>query len=232
MFINLFYSATHNTVPSELLDRAVESIPHIDSREALNMPTGNFFHDPWKIKPEYKDTVWEELLATLDSKHGEARLIKLAPGQCYSKHADIDDRFHLGLTGTDSFLINLEENEMHLLEQDGRWYEMNAARRHTAANFGCTDRVQLVVRKLLPTSNITEPVNIKITLIEEVFDRRFIFDDTLSPWINYAFKRQVIENFHGEDLKATMTVDKSVLTELEQIINNSGKFKMEVNYEK
>jgi hypothetical protein len=29
-----------------------------------------------------------------------------------------------------------------------------------------------------------------------------------------------------------MTVDKSVLTELEQIINNSGKFKMEVNYEK
>lgn len=211
---------TNYTVPDVFLQEAINSIPEIDSRLALNRPTGKFFNDPWEIKPEFKGTVWETILNILDEPKGEARLIKLTQGESYPSHADIDDRWHLALTGNNSYLIDLEKLVMHQVRQDGKWYSMDAGIRHTAANFGSEDRVQLVVRKLLPVPCIQTPVKIKIVLKTIVMDRRFIFDDIISPWLNYAYKKGIVDNFKGEDLQATMVIESEYVEELRQLIND------------
>ena len=205
---------TNYTVPHALLQEAIESIPNIDSRLSLNRPTGRFFNDPWEIKSEFKGTVWEKILSILNEPKGEARLIRLPQGTCYVSHADIDDRWHLPLTGNNAYLIDLEDHRMYQTTEQGRWYSMDAGRRHTAANFGSCDRVQLVVRKLLPIPNIKNPKNISITLKDVVVERRFIFDDVISPWLNYAYKRGIIANFKGEDLVASMTIESEYIDQL------------------
>ena len=132
---------------------SISSIPQDvafnDEKIYLNAPTGDFFYDPWKIKDEYKNTYWDDVLQTLDFEIGEARIIKLSVGECYLQHADIDDRYHLNITGDNSILINLENYEIFKIFKDGIWYEMDAGIIHSAVNFGQEDRYQLVVRKLL-----------------------------------------------------------------------------------
>lgn len=211
---------TNYTVPQELLQEAIESIPDIDSRLALNQPSGRFFNDPWEIKPEFKGTVWERILSILDEPKGEARLIRLPQGTCYVSHADIDDRWHLTLTGNNAYLIDLENQKMYQTSEFGRWYSMDAGIKHTAANFGSCDRVQLVVRKLLPAPNIKIPKNVIITLKNVVVERRFIFDDVISPWLNYAYKKGIVADFKGEDLVATMTVEEEYIDELQELIRD------------
>lgn len=211
---------TNYTIPNTLLQEAIRSLPTIDSRLALNRPTGRFFNDPWEVKPEFKGTVWETILNSLDELKGEARLIKLEQGVCYPSHADIDDRWHLSIKGNHSFLIDLENQTMHQTGELGRWYSMDAGRRHTAANFGSCDRIQLVVRKLLPVPNIQTPKEISITLKNVVGERRFIFDDIISPWLNYAYKKGIVDKFSGQDLEATMVVEESYIEELRDLIKD------------
>jgi hypothetical protein len=211
---------TYYTVSEELMQEARRSLPNIDSRLALNQPTGKFFSDSWEIKPEFRGTVWEKILNKIDEAKGEARLIKLSPGECYPSHADIDDRWHLSLTGNNSFLIDLEKNIMYQTNVAGQWFLMNAGVRHTAANFGSEDRVQLVVRKLLPTPQITCPRTVSIKLKEVIIERRFVFDDIISPWLNKAYKLGIVDNFTGEDLEARFTVEESYITELQQVIDH------------
>lgn len=215
----MLYKTPH-IVEKSLLDTAVSSLPLLDGRLTLNQPTGSFFNDPWEIKPEFKDTCWNDILESLPYSKGEARIIKLVQGESYARHADIDDRWHLSLTGNHSYLINLDADTMYPIEQDGYWYSMNAGVRHTAANFGSCDRIQLVVRKLLPISKITNPVNVSIKLISVVEDRRFIFDDIISPWLNSAYKKGIVDNFKGVDLEATFTVEESYIPELTELIKD------------
>jgi len=208
---------TNYTISNNLLQQAAKFLPEIDARLVLNEPTGNFFHDPWKIKSEYKNTVWEEILNSITIDKGEARLIKLTPGEAYPSHADIDDRWHLTIQGNHSYLIDLEKHIMHLTEVNGQWYTMNAGVRHTAANFGSEDRIQLVVRQLLPTNVLKDPIEVFITLKDIITDRRFIFDDIISPWLNLAFKRGIVSKFNGEDLIASLTIELDYLDELEEL---------------
>lgn len=211
---------TDYNISSKVLQQAQKEIPNIDSRIALNQPTGSFFTDPWKIKPEFKGTVWEKMLDSIKEDKGEARLIKLEQGVCYPSHADIDDRWHMTIRGNHSYLIDLETNTMHQTEVLGAWYLMDAGRRHTAANFGSGDRIQLVVRKLLPPPNIIHPVDISIKLKTVIGERRFVFDDIISPWLNRAYKEGIVDNFKGEDLEATFTVEASHVKELKRLIRN------------
>ena len=211
---------THYTISAEELQEAVNSIPAIDSRVSLNQPTGKFFIDPWVIKPEYEGTIWELILDSLKESKGEARLIKLEQGTCYPSHADLDDRWHMSLTGNNSFIIDLETQTMHQTSDLGRWYLMNAGIRHTAANFGSGDRIQLVVRKLIPDAVIANPKHVQITLKNVVGERRFIFDDIISPWLNQAFKLGIVKDFKGEDLKATMTIDEPYIDALAERIKD------------
>lgn len=208
---------TNYTVSPAVLQHAIHSIPSTDFRIALNQPTGKFFSDPWEIKPEFKGSVWETVLDTLDEPKGEARLIQLEPGVCYPSHADIDDRWHLPITGNNSYLIDLENNKLFPIDWQGAWYLMDAGRKHSAANFGSSSRIQLVVRKLLPQPKIVHPINVSIKLKKVTEDRRFIFDDIISPWLNRAYKAGIVDNFKGADLEATFTVDASAVKELKKL---------------
>jgi hypothetical protein len=217
---------TNYTISATILQEARTKMPPIDSRLLLNQPIGSFFNDPWEIKPEFKGTVWEEILDSLACDKGEARLIKLTPGEAYSSHADIDDRWHLSIVGNHSYLIDLETNTMHKTIIDGNWYSMNAGIRHTAANFGSEDRIQLVVRQLLPMPHIDNPAHISITLKTIVEDRRFIFDDVLSPWLNRAYKKGIVDNFNGKDLVATFTVEECYVPELQELVSEHFNLKI------
>ena len=212
--------STNYTVSQEVLQEAINALPNIDSRVSLNQPTGSFFNDPWVIKPEFKGTVWETILNSLQEDKGEARLIKLEQGTCYVSHADIDDRWHLSIKGNNSYLIDLENLVMHRTDELGRWYDMDAGRRHTAANFGSEDRIQLVVRHLLPKPNIKVPKKVSIKLKEVIIERRFVFDDIISPWLNRAYKKGIVDQFKGEDLEATFIVEESHIPELKSLIES------------
>lgn len=204
---------TEYQIDKNILNRARNDLPIIDDRLTLNQPNGSFFYDPWIIKSEYKNTVWEEILDSLKENKGEARLIKLKQGECYPSHADIDDRWHLNIKGNNSFLIDLENQKMYQTDKLGHWYSMDAGIKHTAANFGSEDRIQLVVRKLLPKPKIVDPVSVTITLKTVITDRRFVFDDVISPWLNRAYKKGIVSDFNGEDLKANFIIEKSYLEE-------------------
>lgn len=172
-------------------------------KTTLNQPTGNFFYDPWEIKPEYKGTVWEKLLKSLPEPHGEARVIVMQPGTTYMAHADIDNRWHLNLQSEQAYLIDLIFQNMYLLEKDGYWYYMDAGNIHTASNYGSIPRIQLVVRELLTATEIKELVQVTIKPAMKQYDYRYKFDNIISPWLNTANKDGVIKDFEvdGEIVK-------------------------------
>jgi hypothetical protein len=206
---------TAYTVSTDLLQQAIDCLPNNDFRLAINQPTGNFFYDPWEIKPEYKDTVWNILYQSLPTTAGEARIVNLAPGTCYQVHADIDDRYHLNVGGEECYLIDLDNKEMHKLSSDGIWYEMDAGRLHTAANFGRRQRIQLVVRKLLINPDFDNAVSIRITSSGySKDDARFVFDNTLSNWLNLANKQNYIKDFKFGSNEVTFKIDETQLDEL------------------
>jgi hypothetical protein len=218
---------TPYSIFKKLLTDSLSSIPAIDYRLSINQPTGDFFYDRWEIKPEFKDTVWEEILNTLPFDKGEARLIKLVPGGCYMSHADIDDRWHLSLTGNQSFLIDLDDQVMHRLDIDGYWYDMNAGKTHTAANFGDIDRVQLVVRHLLTNSNITGVKKVTIALDTAQHDYRYQFDKFISPWLNGGCKQGFVNNFSVDQNIVTFDLHEQFVQELVRI--SQDKFNITIS---
>ena len=115
---------TNYTVNPNLFQEACSQLPEEGMKTTINQSTGDFFYDPWILKDEYKGTVWETLYNSLPGAKGEARIIILDPGQAYTIHADIDDRYHLNILGDESFLIDLMREQMHRLNQDGVWYDM------------------------------------------------------------------------------------------------------------
>jgi len=182
-----------------------------EAKTTLNEPLGRFFYDPWQVKPEYKNTIWEDLLKSLPVDQGEARVIKLDYGTTYMSHTDIDDRWHLTLQGERSYLIDLDEEQMFLTQPDGNWYEMNAGKRHVASNYGNIHRYQLVVRKLLIESEHDNLVNIKIQPVEELFDTRYQFDNLISPWLNTINKQGAMKDFNYENVTVTFKITPAAL---------------------
>jgi hypothetical protein len=215
--------STQYTASLDTIAQALLSIHNENFKLVLNEPTGNFFYDPWKLKDEFQNTLWEKLLSSLPGPIGEARIITLEPGTNYSSHADIDDRWHLSLEGNQSYLIDLENNKMFETVQDGVWYIMNAGKLHTAANFGQIPRRQLVVRKLLTRNVLNDPIEIKLTRKQEAFDYRYQFDHTVSPWLNMANKNLLITDFSYSNDCITLKIEKTALDVLINILN--GIFK-------
>ena len=206
-------------VSTELLQTARDHLPSEDFRFVINEPTGNFFYDRWTIKSEFKNTVWDEILKTLPFDIGEARIIILKYGNCYQSHGDIDDRYHLNLSSHYSYLINLETEVMYKLVTDGIWYEMDASPRHSAANFGYHNRIQLVVRKLLKNNKLESST--RICILYKGTDEniiRFKFDNIISPWLNSANKRELINNFEYYNNKIYLDITAHGLNELKKIL--------------
>jgi hypothetical protein len=209
---------TNYTVESYLLEEAIKQSDKDEFKLILNQPTGNFFYDPWVIKPEFIGTVWEDILNSLPLDKGEARIITLKPGTSYYSHADADDRWHLNLKSEYGFLCDLNNQQMHLLTPDGIWYDMDAGRIHSAVNFGHHDRVQLVVRQLLKSNVLKNPINIKIRLKETSPDYRYQFDRTISPWLNRANKKGSISNFKFLDTEVSFDIEVDELNSLKRIV--------------
>jgi len=205
-------SKTSYTVDISLFQEACLQLPNEGMKTTINQPTGNFFYDPWILKDEYKGTVWETLYNSLPVAKGEARIIILDPAHCYQTHADIDDRYHLNILGEACYLMDLVKEQMHRLEQDGVWYDMDAGLLHTATNFGRRARVQLVVRHLLKQNELLDPVEIVLSsTVSNTDDTRFIFDNTLSPWLNHANKFGYINNFSYSPITVKFNIEKNKL---------------------
>ena len=212
---------TDYNIDLEKIQEANSKLPEIDFKFALNEPTGDFFYDPWRIKSEFKDTVWEDILNSLDTQKGEARLIALEPGKCYLTHADIDDRWHLSIAAEESFLVDVGNGTLTPIEVDGRWYDMNAGGLHSAVNFSNKIRVQLVVRKLLNKNDIKDPVSVKIKLAKPRPDYRYIFDHLISPWLNQANKKGYINSFVHTSEYAGFNVDRTLIPELQSKLDEN-----------
>ena len=206
-------------VDTELFKDACNHLPKGEMKTTINSPTGDFFYDPWEISDEYKGTIWETLYNSLPVSKGEARIIILDPGQCYQQHADIDDRYHLNILGDSCYLINLTQTQMHLLSQVVVWHDMDAGHLHTAANFGRRARIQLVVRKLLKKNRLKDPIAVSIaTNLDNKNHARYLFDNTMSPWLNSANKSGIINNFSYSPISVTFNIEKDKLDYFKQIL--------------
>jgi hypothetical protein len=215
---------TNYTVDPKLYQEACHALPNRDMKTTINEPTGDFFYDPWVIKDEYKGTVWETLYNSLPVSKGEARIIILDPGQCYQIHADIDDRYHLNILGDNSYLIDLVRDIMHPLAQDGIWYDMDASFLHTATNFGRRARVQLVVRKLLKNNKLKYPIEVSLaTSMDNPNHARFLFDNTMSPWLNDANKAGFINNFTQGNVTITFNIEQDKLESFKRMLPEEFK---------
>lgn len=210
-------------IQSNILKECAESCFNSKETKTLNFPTGNFFYDDWEIKEEYKKTVWELLLNTLPYKIGEARIIKLAPGETYMSHADIDDRWHLNLTGEQSYLIDLDEQKMYQLKSDRYWYHMNAGKLHVAANFGSIDRFQIVVRQLLNNSIEPDLLDVSIIPSRTQYDYRYKFDKVISPFLNRQNKLGNLKDFKFEQETVMFKISRSEIEKLNNIITDDFK---------
>ena len=218
---------TNYTISVDKVQEAITQIPTDDFRFTINQPTGDFFYDKWKLKDEFKGTIWEELYNSLPVHKGEARIINLDPASCYQIHSDIDDRYHLNLTGEACYLIDFDYNSLHKLSADGIWYEMDAGRLHSAGNFGRSVRAQLVIRKLLLANELSDPVTITLTsTITSKDDTRFMFDQNISNWLNCANKKMIINNFKVSQSSVSFNLERAYLTELQHVLING--FSMEV----
>lgn len=215
MLYRLPYALSHH-----LITDALAELPSDEFRVVINEPTGDFFYDEWKLKDSFKGTTWEIIYNSLPYPKGEARIIRLKGAESYISHADIDDRYHLNLTGDKCYLIDLDTDTLFPVKTDGTWYEMNAGRRHTASNFGNRDRLQLVVRKPLTRGKFAVGKDITITPKEHVDkdDARFLFDDVMSPWLNKINKEGLLNNFNFKDGVVTFTIDFWTFSKLERLL--------------
>jgi hypothetical protein len=198
-----------------------------DRKIVINQPTNNFFYDPWVIKEHYKGSVWDQLLSALPTSIGEARIIVLEPGETYMAHADIDDRWHLNIDGTQSYLIDLSNKRMFELTPDGIWYNMDAGHIHVASNFGHVPRVQLVVRKLLVHCKLANTTRVKIEPAYDQNDYRYTFDNIVSPWLNRLNKYGAMNSFNFQGLAVEFNIADSVLPMLKEISKENFKITYE-----
>jgi hypothetical protein len=192
----------------------------------LNEPTGNFFYDTWTIKDLYKNTIWQQVLDTLPMAIGQARIIKLEPRGSYMAHADIDNRYHLNLTGEQAYLIDLGKKVMYECVRDNRWAYMDASRIHAATNYGSIPRLQLVVRE--PLRNSRQPVdlvNISIEAAHEQPNFKYKFDKIFITFLNKANQRYKLADFTHTSmpLSVTFKLENDLLEEFKKLITPDFK---------
>jgi len=206
---------------------SIDDMPLLEKgKHDLTVPSGDFFYDPWVLLEEYKNTVWESILNSLPIDTGQARIIVMESPSCYTQHADIDDRYHLNLSGDQDYLIDLDNQQMHKLVKDGVWYEMDAGRLHTAISVGEHTRMQLVVRKLLTRNVLNNSVSVKITAVGS--NPRYSFDNTMSVWLNRASKNKTISNFKQSEASIYLDVEHSSLEELKSIVPKEFKLNIQL----
>jgi len=209
--------------PPGLIEQALTEFP-ITGSTVLNEPIGDFFYDSWKIKDLYKDTIWQQVLDTLPMSIGQARIIKMEPGDSYMAHADIDNRWHLNLTGEQAYLIDLDNRVMHECVRDNHWAYMDASRIHAATNYGSVSRLQLVVREPLRRSR--QPVDLISISMEAAYEQpdfRYKFDKIFSPFLNRANQQYKLADFAHTTFSVNFKLERELLEEFKQLVNADFK---------
>lgn len=210
--------------PDGLIEQSLKEHPVSGEGTVLNEPTGDFFYSRWEIKELYKGTIWQQVLDTLPMSIGQARIIKLEPGESYMAHADIDNRWHLNLTGEQAYLIDLDKKIMHECVRDNRWAYMDASRIHAATNYGSVPRLQLVVRE--PLRNSRQPVDLVSVAIEAAYEQndfRYKFDKIFSPFLNRANQKYKLANFAHTTFNLSFKVERELLEEFKQLVTSEFK---------
>lgn len=209
--------------PPGLIEQALKEHP-ITGSTVLNEPTGDFFYDTWKIKDLYKDTIWQKVLDSMPMSIGQARIIKMEPGESYMAHADIDNRWHLNLTGEQAYLIDLDNRAMYECTRDNHWAYMDASRIHAATNYGSVPRLQLVVREPLRRSR--QPVALVSVSMEPAYEQhdfRYKFDKIFSPFLNRANQKYKLADFAHETFTLSFKLEQELLDEFKQLITPEFK---------
>tara|TARA_B100000959_G_scaffold285674_1_gene361220 strand:+ start:12516 stop:13190 length:675 start_codon:yes stop_codon:yes gene_type:complete len=200
----------------------LDILPQLEEgKNELSSPTGNFFYDPWELLPQYKGTALETLYNKLPEA-GQARVMLIKEGTCYSEHADIDDRYHLTLDAESSYLIDLDNRVMNATTVDDTIFLMDGGIIHSAVNFGHLPRAELVVRKLLTHNKLKDPARINLTVRYDVFDLRYRFDMVFSPWLNRANKKGIIDNFEPiSETELNLDLEKKYIDKFKTLIEVS-----------
>lgn len=184
-------------------------------RCAINTPTGSKLYDPYELCDQWRGTEFEKLLSELPVAVSELRLMKLEPGEVYRSHADIDDRVHLNLQSNEQcYLIDLDNQDMYPVTKDNALYIMDGSYLHTAANFGSTPRIQLVMR--IPLIKHYDPnfKSVYIQFVNPPHNLRYIVDQYISPWLNRYVKYKMLGYFNE------VTPTKFHLTLLPETLNS------------
>lgn len=210
--------------PDGLIEEALKEHSVTGEDTVLNEPTGDFFYDRWEIKDLYKGTRWQQVLDTMPMSIGQARIIKLEPGDSYMAHADIDNRWHLNLTGEQAYLIDLDNKVMHECVRDNRWAYMDASRIHAATNYGSIPRLQLVVREPLRRSR--QPINLVNIVMEPAYEQhdfRYKFDKIFSPFLNRANQKYKLADFSHTTFSLSFKLEHELLEEFKQLVTSEFK---------
>ena len=198
----------------------VKNLP--TGKNVLTKPRGDFFYDPHILDEQYKGTEIEKVL-DLIPMHGEARVIVMEPGQSYSAHADVDDRWHLTLDADESYLVDLKNQKMYKLVADGTLYLMDSGRLHTASNYGYKPRYQLVIRKRLKGRILDNPVYFNLTLIDPPYNARYLFDKSFSILLNRLEKEEKITNFKKiSDKEIEFVIESEQITRIKELQRSCG----------
>ena len=112
------------------------------------IPNGLVEADYSEVTEPFRGTAFERLLKNLPFEFGRSRLMRMPPKSCLSIHADPTRRYHYALiTNPSCYIVEVYGNagEFHHIPADGRLYEMDAHRTHTAINSSKKDRYHLVI---------------------------------------------------------------------------------------
>ena len=224
----MFTATAHTAHSAQLLtlfrNTALEQDQHDDMLKLdVNQPTGNFFYDPWQLKPQYTGTVLHTLLDQLGNV-GQAKIVSIPPGQCYLAHSDVEDRYHVTLQSEHSYVMDISNQKTHPCRVDDCVYHMNTAQLHSVMNAGYVPRIQLVVRQLLTRHQLVDPVHILIEATQAHHNLRQQWDQSILVWCNLANKQGIMTNFDPMDSEARVQFDmeSSHLDSLKEVLGQCG----------
>jgi hypothetical protein len=208
----------------------VNALGDFGKRLDINDQTGEFFGDPWSIKPEFKNTPLGDVLSVLGNV-GQARLLCLESAESYTAHCDPDDRIHLAIhTNPYSFLVDLSDNKMYHLKADGQLWYMNTGKVHVAANWGSRARVHLNIRVLLPKYSSSR-AGLRIKVLDGEFDWKQMSYMPIMEVVNKEVKTGTITGFKGISEKEILvnTDNVNIFDSAFNNIKNAG-VNLEISY--
>lgn len=99
------------------------------------------------IYPEFRNTIWEEVINQLPGKKSRARIMIMPPFKILDLHRDFEKRWHIPIiTDPACMMLDYETAKSYHIPADGYVYDVDTTKLHTAFNPTTNiNRVHLVV---------------------------------------------------------------------------------------